>query len=137
MGQVCLLFVFVLLFCFALHFLFSVLFGKTIFAFISTIFILLEGHFISISSPAFLRRIAHVNPLTYLNTGKVFVGYDFRDYLQYSIENQEYYANWSLPRVLHNPQIGLSNGLLCLGIGTLVLLAIGSFCVKRSIRLEM
>lgn len=136
MIRVFVLFFFVLLFCFALHFLFSVLFRKTPFSLIATVFLLAEGYFISVSSIPVLRKLAHWNPFTYLNVGKLFVGYDFRTYGQYGIENQEYYANWCLPRVLHNTQINFSHGLFTLGIATVIVLWFGCHCFKKNIRFE-
>ncbi|MGC6767153.1 ABC transporter permease [Enterococcus sp. LJL51] len=133
MLQVLLLLLFVLLFCFALHFLISTIVRKTIVSLTLTVFLLLEGYLVSVSSADFLRKIAHLNPFTYLNVGKVFIGYDFRSYGQYSIENQEYYANWCLPRVLHNPSIGMSSGMICLIAAAAILLLIGNYCFKRNV----
>lgn len=130
-------FFFVLLFCFAVHFLFSTLCRKTSFSLIATVFVLAECHFISVSSNELLRKVAHLNPFTYLNVGKLFVGYDFREYAQYSIENQEYYANRCLPRVLHNPQIDLSHGLIALGVSTVFLLWLGCYCFKKNIYIRL
>ncbi|WP_170924777.1 ABC transporter permease [Candidatus Enterococcus clewellii] len=137
MARVLGLFLFVLLFCFAIHFLFSTLFRKTTFSLLATIFILAEGHFISVSSNEVLRKIAHLNPFTYLNVGKLFIGYDFREYGQYNIENQEYYANWCLPRTLHNPQIEFTQGLLVLGVTALLIFCIGCYCFRKNIRLDV
>lgn len=130
-------FFFVLLFCFAVHFLFSTLFRKTALSLVMTIFVLVEGHFLSVSSSNVLRKVAHLNPFVYLNVGKLFVGYDFRDYQVYRIENQEYYANWCLPRVLHNTQINATQGFFVLGLATLLVLSLGCYCFKKNSRLEV
>ncbi|MBO0469726.1 ABC transporter permease subunit [Enterococcus sp. DIV0242_7C1] len=93
LGIVLLLFSFVLGFGFALHFLMSLLLKKTSFSLVGTLLILVEGYLIATSKYDFFRKIAHFNPFTYLNVSKVFVGYDFRPFSLFSIENQEYYAN--------------------------------------------
>lgn len=61
----------------------------------------------------------------YLNVGRIFIGYDFQDFFQYMIENQEYYGNYCLPRILHNEQIQLENGLMTLFIATFFIFWLG------------
>ncbi|MEI5995126.1 ABC transporter permease subunit [Candidatus Enterococcus mansonii] len=131
-GQVLALFVFVLAFCFALHFLLSVLLKKTNLTLVMTMFILLEGYAVSTLNNKFIQKVASLNPFTYLNVSKIFIGYDFRSFELFSIENQEYYANWCLPRTMHNGQINSLNGIISLSIATIILLVLGCFCFKKN-----
>lgn len=131
-GQVILLFAFVIAFCFALHFLMSVWLKKTSFSFVVTLFLLFEGHALSTLNSTFTQKVAHWNPFTYLNVSKVFLGYDFYPFELFSIENQEYYANWSLPRTMHNGQINSANGIIALSVGTVILLFLGLANFKNS-----
>ncbi|WP_086313748.1 hypothetical protein A5821_001282 [Enterococcus sp. 7F3_DIV0205] len=132
-GQVFLMFMFVLAFCFALHFLVSLLLKKTSFSLVVTLLILFEGYTLSTLNNEFMRKIAQFNPFTYLNVSRLFVGYDFRSFELFAIENQEYYANWCLPRTLHNDQINSVNGLFVLSVGTMMLLSLGYFCFKKNV----
>lgn len=132
-GQVFLVFAFVLAFCFALHFFVSILLKKTSFSLVVTVMVLFEGYILSTMNNDFMRRIAHLNPFTYLNVSKLFVGYDFRPFALASIENQEYYANWCLPRTLHNGQINSLNGMLVLSLATAIFLIVGCFCIKKNV----
>ncbi|MGX7264247.1 ABC transporter permease [Enterococcus crotali] len=132
-GQVFLVFMFVLGFCFALHFLVSILLKKTSFSIVITLLILFEGYTLSTLNNDFMRKIAQFNPFVYLNVSRLFVGYDFRPFELFSIENQEYYANWCLPRTLHNAQINSINGLFTLTVGTILLLSLGYFCFKKNV----
>ncbi|OJG92678.1 hypothetical protein RV15_GL002623 [Enterococcus silesiacus] len=132
-GQVFLVFMFVLAFCLALHFFVSILLKKTSFSLVVTLMILFEGYNLSTLNNEFMRKIAHFNPFAYLNVSRLFVGYDFRPFELFSIENQEYYANWCLPRTLHNGQINSLNGVVVLSIGTVILLSLGYFCFKKNV----
>lgn len=132
-GQLLFVFAFVLAFVLALHFLVSILVKKTSFSIIVTLLILFEGHTISTLNNALVRKYAHVNPFTYLNVSKLFVGYDFHPFELFSIENQEYYANWCLPRTMHNEQINSLNGVIVLSLGTVILLMLGYVCFKKNV----
>lgn len=134
-GQVYLLFTFVLAFCFSLHFLVSIFLKKTSLSLIITMVLLFEGYSISMLNSEFTRKIAPFNPFIYLNSSKIFVGYDFHPFATRLVENQEYYANWCLPRTIHNAQISNVNGMITLSIGTAILLLIGYFCFKKNFHL--
>ena len=130
--QVALLFIFLLAFVFACHFVVSILCKKVFLSLFVTLFILIEGYIIGTINHPVMNKIAHLNPFVYLNVGKIFVGYDFRDYFQYTVENQEYYGNYCLPRILHNEQLQFGNGLMVLGIATLFTLWFGYILLKKN-----
>ncbi|WP_314066816.1 ABC transporter permease subunit [uncultured Vagococcus sp.] len=147
MRTIFIIWIFVIGFILALHFLLSILLKKSSITLLGTLWLMTIGGIFSSQRLPFLMTRAHLNPFSYLNVGSVFAHVDWQVPQKLTLTattqsatitkiNDSYYSNLSLARYLQNPDMTVPNAILCLSIGIAMLLTLTHYLFSRKISLN-
>lgn len=147
MSRVLIIWIFVLGFVLALHFLLSIILKKSSTTLLGTLWLLTIGGVFSSQRLPLLIDVAHLNPFSYLNVVKTMSNFDWQLPRKLTLSspvqsatitqiNDSYYSNLSLERLFQNPQMGVLNAVICLGFGICLLLLIANYLFSKKASLK-